>query len=104
MGTTKALDLDAHERAKLRLLPFEKAGAFVTVFMIFEAPVLLCCALILLEAGIRTARIYEDGGLSNSAITDGLLVFFAFAMLLMQLSNIFFVRTINQLDRRKFRR
>ena len=24
MGTTKALDLDAHERAKLRLLPFEK--------------------------------------------------------------------------------
>ena len=35
---------------------------------------------------------------------DGLLEFFAFAMLLMALSNIFLFGPINQLDRRKFRR
>jgi hypothetical protein len=43
MGTTKALDFDAHERGKLRQLPFEKPAHFVTVFMTFEAPVLLGC-------------------------------------------------------------
>jgi hypothetical protein len=46
-----------HERAKLRLLHFEKTGAFVTVFMIFEAPVLLCCQSFLMKASIRTAHI-----------------------------------------------
>lgn len=82
---SEALDLNAHERAKLHLLPVEKTDAFVTVFMIFAAPVLLCGTLILLGADSRTGRIYEDARLSNSAITDRLLVLFA---MLLALSNI----------------
>jgi hypothetical protein len=104
MSTTKVLDLDTYERAKLRLLPVERMGAFTTVFMISATPVLLCSALILLGADIRAGRIYEDGRLSNSVMTDALLVFFTFTTLLMALSSVYFVRTINQLDRGKFRR
>ena len=57
MSTTKVLDLDTYERAKLRLLPVERMGAFTTVFMISATPVLLCSALILLGADIR-AGVY----------------------------------------------
>jgi hypothetical protein len=101
---TKPLDLDAYESAKLRLLPLEKTQGFMTVFLVFAAPLVLYGALSLLRDEVSQERMYEDGRLSNAIIADGLLVFGAITTLVLSWLNIYITRTIKQVDPNRNRR
>jgi hypothetical protein len=98
MSASIILDVDTYESEKLRLLPTEKAGAFSTVFMVvFASPLLLCVSVGLLVVDWWTGR-------TGQILTDELLVFACVMVFLVALTFIYLVRSVAQLDRKRFHR
>lgn len=99
MSTTRILDIDTSESEKLRMLPTEKVGAFSAVFWIFANPLLLCASVVVLVVDLRASHIYEE-----RIIADGLLVFTCLVAFFGTLPMIYLVRSVAQLDRKRFHR
>jgi hypothetical protein len=87
MSPIVLLDTDTYELAKVRMLPYEKAISFMTVFLIVISPLLFCASIIVALNDKELAEIY---------------FIFGVVLLLTVIVTIYVSRSVDKLDRQKW--
>ena len=104
MSTTKSLDLDAYEGAKLRLLLTEKLGGFLIALMIIVGSLVFCMSLFVMTLDLLATRFTPNGILPAAIKADfWLLPLTSIILILAVLAGVYLNRSTTQIDLKKFR-